>query len=76
MKLSEMCPGARVTVNKMELPRATMMRLKALGMTSGTGLLVLNRKKSGSVILSVRGTRLALGNKISEMIDVEEGVQV
>lgn len=68
MKLSETKVGGVVTVKRMELPQATMMRLKALGMTNGTMVKVLNKKKSGSLILSVRGTRLALGSRITEAI--------
>ncbi|MCH5272870.1 MAG: ferrous iron transport protein A [Lachnospiraceae bacterium] len=74
MKLSETKVGGVVTVKQMELPLATMMRLKALGMTNGTMVKVLNKKKSGSLILSVRGTRLALGSRITEAILVG-GVQ-
>jgi len=33
---------------------------------------ILNKKGSGSLIIKVRGTRLALGKKISEGIVVEE----
>ncbi len=68
MKLSETKIGGVVTVKQMELPLATMMRLKALGMTNGTTVKILNKKPSGSVILSVRGTRLALGSRITNAI--------
>ena len=68
MKLSEAKIGGVVTVKQMELPLATMMRLKALGMTNGTTVKILNKKPSGSVILSVRGTRLALGSRITNAI--------
>lgn len=47
-------------------------RLEALGMTNGTKLLILNNKRSGSVIFKVRGTRLAIGKKIASSIQVEE----
>lgn len=70
MTLRDTKIGDVVTVSKMELPIATMMRLKALGMTGGTPVKILNRKPSGSVILSVRGTRLALGSGICERIAV------
>ena len=70
MKLSESKMGDQLTVNRMELPQSTMMRLKSLGMTNGTVVRILNRKKSGSVILSVRGTRLALGTRICDAIEV------
>jgi ferrous iron transport protein A len=49
-----------------------LRRLEALGLTIGTEVKVLNRKKSGSLIFSVRGTRLAIGKKISGNIEVEK----
>ena len=48
-------------------------RLQMLGMTKGTGISVLNNKKSGSVILKVRGTRFAVGKKIAEGIVIGGG---
>lgn len=49
-----------------------LRRLQALGLTIGTEIKVLNRKKSGSVIFNVRGTRLAVGTKIAGAIEVKE----
>lgn len=60
--------GGVYQVCEMQLPRATKMRLTALGLTAGTQIKVLNNKRSGSVIFSVRGTRLAVGKKIAEHI--------
>lgn len=60
--------GGVYEVYGMELPRATQMRLTALGLTAGTQVKVLNNKRSGSVIFHVRGTRLAVGRKIAEHI--------
>ena len=45
-------------------------RLEALGVNEKTPVAILNRKGSGSVIIKVRGTRLALGRKIAEGIEV------
>ena len=47
-------------------------RLEALGILEGTKVVVLNRKRNGSTIIKVRGTRWALGNEIAEGIEVEE----
>lgn len=47
-------------------------RLQMLGMTKGTSVGVLNNKKSGSLILKVRGTRFAVGRRIAEGILVGE----
>ena len=45
------------------LPLQTEKRLEAL---------VLNRKRSGTMIVRVRGTRFALGRGITEKIEVAE----
>lgn len=45
-------------------------RLEALGINSGTRLTLMNRKKNGTVIIKVRGTRWAVGKDIAEGIEV------
>ena len=47
-----------------------LRRLEALGMNDGTRVTVLNRKKHGAMIIKVRGTRLALGRKLAQQIEV------
>jgi ferrous iron transport protein A len=64
--------GAVYTVNSLNLDKATMRRLEALGLTRGTDIKLLNRNREGSVILMVRGSRLALGRKIAETIHMRE----
>ncbi len=59
-------------VEKMNLPQATRIRLEALGLTNGTKMELLNCKRSGSVIIRIRGTRLAFGKQIAEAILVSE----
>ncbi|MFR2954259.1 MAG: FeoA family protein [Clostridium sp.] len=58
------------------LPLQTEKRLEALGMTKGTPVEVLNRKRSGTIsgtmIVRVRGTRFALGRGITGKIEVAE----
>ena len=47
-------------------------------MTRGTRVEILNRKKSGTIIMKVRGTRFAAGRQVAEGILVREeqkGVQ-
>lgn len=58
-------------VERTELPQATRIRLEALGLTEGTKIQVLNTKRTGSIIINVRGTRLAFGRQIAEAIFVE-----
>ena len=47
-------------------------RLEALGVNNMTPVTLLNKKGSGSVIFKVRGTRLAVGKRISDGIEVSE----
>jgi len=58
------------SVHSMNLPLKTAKRLEALGMTYGTGIKILNRKKS-ALIVSIRGTRVALGRAVAENIKIE-----
>ncbi|HWT27806.1 MAG TPA: FeoA family protein [Mobilitalea sp.] len=64
--------GKIYTVASLELDMITMRRLEALGLTRGTQVKILNRNLGGSIILMVRGSRLALGRKISESISMKE----
>lgn len=72
MTLLEGNKGAEYTVERMELSKATEIRLEAMGLTQGTPLRLLNKKRSGSVIFIVRGTRLAVGKQIAEAIFLKE----
>lgn len=68
MLLKDAQIGAVYIVNYFNLDLATMRRLEALGLTRGTEIKILNRNREGAVILKVRGSRLALGRKITEAI--------
>ena len=72
MTLAEGKANRRYIVCNSNLNQATEVRLKALGLTDGTSIEVLNNKRGGSVIFHVRGTRLAVGRKIAELIEVKE----
>lgn len=72
MRLRECKVNESYTVKKIDLEKAAMVRLKALGLTDGTRILILNSKRSGSMIFRVRGTRLAVGKAIADSIYVEE----
>jgi len=72
MKLNECEKGGTYYVKRVLVAAAMGRRLEALGVNEKTRVSVLNKKGSGSVIIKVRGTRLALGRKIAERIDVGE----
>lgn len=72
MKLYEGQKGSTLQVVHMELPVQTERRLEVLGMLEGTRITVVNRKKKGAMIIKIRGTRFAMGQSITEHIEVEE----
>lgn len=72
MKLYEGQKGSTLQVIHMDLPLQTERRLEVLGMLEGTKITVVNRKKKGAMIIKIRGTRFAVGQNITEHIEVEE----
>ena len=72
MKLNEGEVGETYLVKNVIADAAITRRLEALGVNEMTPVSVLTKKGSGSVIFKVRGTRLAVGQKISDGILVEE----
>ena len=72
MTLTQAGIGKEYTLCGIWLQQDVTRRLQMLGMTPGSRILVLNRKRSGSVIIKVRGTRFALGRRFAQGMDVEE----
>ncbi len=72
MKLIQGEIGKTYLVTAVHVEERITRRMEALGVNEQTPVLVLNKKGSGSLIIKVRGTRLALGRKIAEGIDVAE----
>jgi ferrous iron transport protein A len=58
------------SVHGMTLPQKLAKRLEALGLIKNTKLLII-RKKTSALIISIRGTRFALGKAVANNIDVE-----
>ncbi|MCI9682644.1 MAG: ferrous iron transport protein A [Lachnospiraceae bacterium] len=73
MTLRQGTIGNKYQVKEIQLEDKVKRRLQMLGMTKGTEVRILNNKKSGSIIMKVRGTRFAIGRRIAEGILVEEG---
>ena len=59
-------------VEDIQLEDSIKRRLQILGLTRGTRVEILNRKKSGTIIMKVRGTRFAAGRQVAEGILVRE----
>ena len=72
MKLYEGKTQNAYVVRSVTVDEAITRRLEALGVNENTQIFVLNKKQSGTMIIKVRGTRLALGRKITGGIHVEE----
>lgn len=72
MKLNEGTIGQTYTVKTVRITDTITRRLEALGVNEQTPVTILNKKGSGSVIFKVRGTRLAVGKRISDGIEIEE----
>lgn len=67
--------GKNYIISSIELDKTTMRRLEALGLTRGTMIKLLNRNHGGSVIVMVRGSRLALGGLISKAVNMKEATR-
>lgn len=74
MKLHEGKKGKNYIVQDVMIEERLTRRLEALGVNERTRIRILNKKKSGTLIIKVRGTRLALGQKIADGIEVKEAV--
>lgn len=62
--------GTSYVVEALNLPTRVAKRLEALGMIRGTVVDVLQVKPRGAMIVKVRGTRFALGKRLSSNIHV------
>lgn len=71
MTLSDAAPGSTYQVAGLDLPTELSRRLEALGMTEGSGVTVLRKKRRGAMIITVRGTRFAVGLGIARHISVK-----
>ena len=72
MKLNEGIIGHTYRVESVAVNETITRRLEALGVNNMTPVTLLDKKGSGSVIFKVRGTRLAVGKRISDGIEVSE----
>ncbi len=75
MTLADGNAGSTYQVIGLDLEENTERRLEALGLIEGTNIELLNRKRNGTSIFNVRGTRLAVGRQIAQGITVDGGVK-
>ena len=72
MTLSEGNAGQIYEVVRTVLPVQVEKRMEALGMTLGTQIRILHKKRGGTLVILLRGTRFAVGRGISSGIQVKE----
>jgi ferrous iron transport protein A len=70
MKLTEGRKGGKYIIESISAKKETESRLEALGLIQGSYVEIINKKRSGSMIIRLRGTRFALGRDIAEGIAV------
>ena len=71
MVLTDGSIGSKYCVMDISLNRETEYRLEALGLTFGSNIEIINKKKNGSLMVRIRGTRFAMGKDIANGISVE-----
>lgn len=71
--LAEMMTGEEATILAFRAGRAVQNRLASLGFTPGAAVEIVQNYGRGPLIVSVRGTRVALGRGEAAKILVERG---
>lgn len=70
MTIHNMEIGQTAVVESIDLGHDISRRLEMLGLTGGTQISLLNKKRGGAVIVKLRGTRYAFGRDIASGIEV------
>jgi len=71
VRLSSVPSGKQVQIENIEAGWGLQRRLADMGLTPGLKVMVIGSQRPGSVVLDVRGSRLALGRGISHKIVVK-----
>lgn len=72
MVLSKALKNNDYVIENINLDVKIKRRLQMLGMTKGTKITILNKKRLGPMIIKVRGSRFALGKKFCDGISLED----
>lgn len=75
MRLCDGEPGKTYEVCAIHLAMQMERRLEALGLTSGGKIQILGKKPRGAMIVKFRGSRFALGKRMTEKIQIRAGAE-
>lgn len=64
--------GKEYIIVSLDMEYEILRRLEALGINEGTKVVIMYKKKKGSLVIKVRGTKWAMGKKITDKIQVRE----
>ena len=64
--------GKEYMIVSLDMEYEILRRLEALGINEGTKVVIMYKKKKGSLVIKVRGTKWAMGKKITDKIQVRE----
>ncbi|NLC43231.1 MAG: ferrous iron transport protein A [Clostridiales bacterium] len=70
MNLTDCAKGSDFIVEKSMLKQPGKRRLEAMGLIEGTRIRKINEAIDGSIIINIRGTRLAIGKDLGSDIIV------
>ena len=72
MTLDKGAVGKKYEIEETDLPAQLEKRMEALGMTKGTRVQLIHKKRQGTMVMLLRGTRFAVGQGVTSRIKVRE----
>ncbi|MDE8732466.1 FeoA family protein [Eubacteriales bacterium DFI.9.88] len=72
MTLDKGSIGKIYVIEETALPAQLEKRMEALGMTKGTRVQLIHKKRRGTMVMMLRGTRFAVGHGVTSRIKVRE----
>jgi ferrous iron transport protein B len=75
MQLMELEPGKKAVIRRLEGGRSVLSRLAAMGFTPGASITVIRTSDHGPLLVSLRGSRVALGRGEATHIFVSPAIK-
>lgn len=71
MTLTDGKIGEEYIVERVELPLSLEKRMEALGMTIASSVKLIHKKRNGTSVILIRGTKFAIGRDVASNIHVK-----